>query len=296
MAQSNSFNSKATSLGSGILQVARMTATSVIAITAVLVLAGIALGLTGCSKEKSNKSSVSSSQPNAGQEVSKPQTESSTQPATSQPVAKKRTSTPKRASTLTYSSNTYGVSFRFPSQYELSTPGNADVKSTLSEDVPKNFAQPGGVTVATIELPSGSATSFFNVSANKGVTSEQCEQFSIPSPSDLAGNSPVDENDESIPSKTNIHGVEFTKVENATEQEDVKYYHHFEPGSGGMDGTCYEFALGVEQSRVSSKTLDYQELFNKLERVMATVKIKSNEDSTVTATVPNHEQSGTSPQ
>lgn len=150
--------------------------------------------------------------------------------------------------------------------------------------------------MATVDLAGGPATSFFSVGANKGVNSEQCSQFSIPSPSEVAGASPVDESDSSIPSKTSIHGVEFTKVENATEQEDVKYYHHFEPGSDGVSGTCYEFALGVEQSRVSSKTLDYSELFDKLERVMATVEIKPHEPATVTATVPVREPSTTDPQ
>lgn len=295
MAQFNTSNSKAKSLSSGISQVARTTITSIMAITAVLVLAGAVLGLSGCSKEKSKNNSVSSNQTSSGSEASNSQIASSAQPAvTNQPVATKK-KTPKRASTLTYSSSVYGISFRFPSQYQLNTPGKENEKSELSEDVPNNFAQPGGVQVATIELPGESATSFFSVSANKGVTSEQCEQFSIPAPSDLADQSPVDENDGSLPSKTTIHGVEFTKVENASEQEDIKYYHHFEPGTLGNDGTCYEFALGVEQSQVSSKTLDYPQLFDKLERVMATVKIKPHED-TETATVPGREQSGTSPQ
>jgi hypothetical protein len=152
------------------------------------------------------------------------------------------------------------------------------------------------VTVATIEMPSDSATSFFSVSANPGVTSAECEQFATPTPADIAGNSPVDESDGSLPSKTSIHGVEFTKVENASEEEDVKYYHHFEPRVDGTVGTCYEFAMGVEQEHVSSKTLDYPQLFDKLERVMATVKIKSQETPTVTATVPGREGNGTSPQ
>lgn len=243
MAQFNSSNSKTASLSSGILEVARTMMSSVISITAILVLAGIALGLAGCSGDKKKNSSVSSNQTSS--QLPSPQTVASAQPAvTSQTVEKKKKPTPKRASTLIFSSDSYGLSFRFPSQYELSTPGKENAKSLLAEDVPSNFAQPGGVTVATIEQPTGSATSFFSVSANKGLTSDQCEQFSIPSPSDLVGSSPVDENDGSIPSKTSIHGVEFTKVENATEEEDVKYYHHFEPGSAGNDGTCYEFALG----------------------------------------------------
>lgn len=292
MEKFNSCDTKAKTIGAGMTQVARTMVTSTMALTVILVLAGIAMGLSGCSKEKSKQSSVNSTQTTPSPVASTTSSVSSTELV----VAKKKKAAVTRSSAFTYSSNTYGVSFRFPRQYELTTPGSGGTKSELTEEVPKNFAQPGGVTVATIDLAGGPATSFFSVSANKSLNSEECSQFSTPSPSDIAGTSPVDESDSSIPSKTSIHGVAYTKVENATEEEDVKYYHHFEPGSDGVSGTCYEFALGVEQSRVSSKTLDYSEQFDKLDRVMASVEIKPHESSTVTATVPVHEPSVTSPQ
>lgn len=283
MAQLNSSNSKTTSFSAGMAQVMGTMAKSVIAITAVLVLAGIVFGLTGCSKEKGKDPAVNSVQNHSGPAVSMLPSAGSIEPT---PIKKRRTT--KRPATLTYISSTYGVSFRFPGQYELTTPGDG-AKSELPEEVPSNFVQAGGVPVATIELPGGSATSFFSVSANKSLTSLECEQFATPAPSELPNNSPVDESDGSIPARTTLHGMEFTKVENASEQEDVKYYHHFEPGTGGIGGTCFEFAMGVEQSRVSSKNLDYPALFDNLERVMATVTIKPEETPTATATVPTHD-------
>jgi len=51
----------------------------------------------------------------------------------------------------------------------------------------------------------------------------------------------------------------------------------------------------VEDLHVSSKTFDQPELFDKLDRIMETVKIKSQEPA-VAATVPARETSGTSPQ
>lgn len=293
MAHMKSFNSKEVTHVRGILHVMRTVITSIITVTAVLVMVGIAVGLTGCSsKGKSQNTSANSSQTTHDPVVaSVPQTAT-----TEEAVTKKVKSVVKRPSTLTYSSSSYGVSFRFPREYQLTTPGGDMDKSTLVGEVPRNFVQPGGETIATIELPANSATSFFSVSASKGLTSNECAQFALPEPSDPAGNSPVDESDGSIPSKTSIHGVQFSKVENASELEDVKYYHHFEPSADGVGGTCYEFAMGVEQWRVSSSTLDYSELFGKLERVMATVKMKSQEAPTVTATVPGHDGSGTSPQ
>jgi hypothetical protein len=290
MTELKSFESKPMSRGLGVLQLMRTMGMSVVTITAVLVLAGIALGLTGCTEEKSKNISANSGQSSHDPAVSIPPQARVAEPV----VAKKKKSVVRRPSVITYTSSAYGVSFRFPGQYELTTPGNDDQKSALAETVPSNFVQPGGFTVATIELPSGSATSFFSVSANKSLSSRECAQFAIPEASGVASNYPVDESDGSIPSKTNIHGVEYSKVENASEQEDIKYYHHFEPGRDGTGGTCYEFAMGVEESRVSSKALDYPDLFDKLERVMATVTIKSQETSTVTATAPAHEPSGTS--
>jgi hypothetical protein len=280
MAEFNSSQLKATFLRTGILQVARTLVASVLAITAILVLAGIVLGLTGCSKEKSEESSINSKPAEPRPAAANPP------PAKVNEARTTRRRRPvKSAPTLTYSNSIYGLSFRFPSQYELTTPATNNEKSSLAEDVPKNFTLPGGVTVATLELPRGSATSFFSVSANKGLSSAECEQFSIPAPSDLAVHSPLNQHDTSIPSKTTIHGLDFTQVENASEQEDVKYYHHFEPTSAGIGGTCYEFALGVEQSRVSSRTLSDPALLAKLEGVLATVEIRSAEGSRVAASV-----------
>lgn len=293
MSQFNSSHTKATSFGDGMLQVMRTMATSVATITAVLVLAGIVFGLTGCSKDKDqNKNeNISASQAIPTPTISLPAPVNVAKPV----VAKKRRTANKRPSTVTYISSAYGVSFQFPGQYDLTTPGTGD-QSALAEHVPSNFVQPGGVPVATIELPGDWSTSFFSVSANKLLTSQECQQFAIPAQSDPAGNLSVDGNDSSIPSKTSIHGLEFTKVENASEQEDVQYYHHFEPGSDGSSGTCYEFAMGVEQGHVSSKTLNYPELFDKLEKVMATVQIKPEEGSTAAVTLPGHEASGTTSQ
>ncbi|HEY6352633.1 MAG TPA: hypothetical protein VI636_24820 [Candidatus Angelobacter sp.] len=294
MAQLQSFNSKSTTHSFGAFQLLRQLGASVLAITTLLVLIGILISLTGCTQAKGNGDKVasSSSQTNQGQVAVHPPV---TVPEKAAVTAKKKPVV-RRARTVAYTSSTYGISFRFPGEFDLTTPAQDGTTSNLPESVPTNFVQPGGVTLATIEMPSGASTSFFNVSANKALTAQQCRQFAVPDPSDVAGNSPVDSNDGSIPSKTSIHDVEFSKVENATEQEDVKYYHHFEPNHDGSGGTCYEFAMGVEEGRVTSKTLDYSDLFDKLDRIMATVKINSESSSAAAATAPAAQPSGLSPQ
>ncbi|HEY6968620.1 MAG TPA: hypothetical protein VJA94_05425 [Candidatus Angelobacter sp.] len=281
--QTKSIHSNSRTLGSGVLEIMRSIGITVITITAVLVLVGTMLGLSGCSGDKGKK--VSSQAKQESSSIPKdPVTTTSAVTTTDKPaVTAKKKSVNRRARTVAYSSSTYGVSFRFPSEFNLIT-SRDDEQSIFPEPVPTNFVQPGGVTMATLELPGTGSSSFFNVSAHKGLSYQQCQQFSVPDPSDMAGNSPVDSHDGSMPSKTSIHGVDFSRVENSTEQEDVKYYHHFEPASDGTSGTCYEFALGVEDSHVSAKTFEQPEVFDKLERIMATVKIK--QEPSMTATVP----------
>lgn len=263
----------------------------------------VVFGLYGCSKEKSRNigvstSTQSSSQGTQGSTGSTSPATTSTSTSAEAVTPKKKKATPKRLPTVSYNDDGSGVSFRYPRKYSLMTPAKAELNSKLLEKVPLNFAQPGGITVATIEQPGSSSTSFFNVSVNKGVTSEQCEQFAVPSPADLAGNAPVDDSDESIPSKDSINGLEFMKVENATEQDEIKYFHHFEPGHDAAGGTCYEFAMGIEDAPDSNSTwVDHLEMFDKLERILSTVKIKSQEIPSVAADVPStHESSTPNPQ
>lgn len=293
MAQLKSIHSENTSPSFGVFQILRQLGASLLAITVLLVLVGTMIGLSGCGNAKSSSNQVASSSQSKQPEVAvNPPVTTPEKPVV---VAKKK-AVVRRARTVAYSSSVYGVSFRFPGEYNLTTPGQDDQTSTLAEGVPTNFVQPGGVTLATIELPGGPSTSFFSVSANKMLTSQECQQFAVPDPADIAGNSPVDSSDSSIPSKTSIHDVQFSKVENATEQEDVKYYHHFEPNHDGSGGTCYEFAMGVEQGHVTSKALDYSELFDRLDRIMDTVKIKSESSPAVATTVPGQQSGGLSPQ
>ena len=73
-----------------------------------------------------------------------------------------------------------------------------------------------------------------------------------------------------------IGAVEFSEVENsttaATRQTNAKYYHAF------SNGACYEFALGLgtetDGSAKGIKPVDRQEVFAKLEKILATVKLQ----------------------
>jgi len=254
------------------------------AATAVLALM-VVLDFNGCSKANKNAQVNPTNQNVAG-----PNTASSTV-ATSQPgeqlekkveavIEKKKAI--KRASTSTYKNSTYGISFRYPKTYTMLTPEKDSKESAWPDPVAMNFAEPGGETLTTLVLPGTHASSYFKTSVNKGITAEQCSKFATtPEPTEATTNPTVDADDDSIvPVKANILGVEFAKAESVTEQSEARYYHHFE------NGACYEFALGVEDAPGTTKPVDHLQVFDKLERIMTTVKIKSDPVPVVAASEP----------
>ena len=283
MADLKSFN--ATPVNSSSTRRARMIGgAATAAATAVLALM-VVLDFNGCSKAGKN-AQVSPSTQN----VSGPNTASPTI-ATSQPVDQlekkveaviEKKKTIKRASTATYKNGTYGISFRYPKTYTMLTPEKDIKDSAWPDPVAMNFADPGGETLTTLVLPGTRASSYFKTSVNKSLTAEQCSKFaSVPEPTEASINPPVDADDDSIvPVKTNILGVEFAKTESVTDQSEARYYHHFE------NGACYEFALGVEDAPGTTKPVDHLQVFDKLERILTTVKIKSDPVPVVATSEP----------
>jgi hypothetical protein len=252
------------------------------AATAVLALM-VVLDFNGCSKSN-NKSAQA--QP-ASQSVQS----TGTPAVASQPVdqLEKKVDTViekkkaiKHASTATYKNSTYGISFRYPKTYTMLTPEKDSKESAWPDPVAMNFTEPGGETLTTLVLPGTRASSYFKASVNKGVTAEQCSKFATtPEPTEAVTNPPVDAEDDSIvPVKTNILGVGFAKAESVTEQSESRYYHHFE------NGACYEFALGVEDAPGTTKPVDHLQVFDKLERIMTTVKIKADPVPVVATSEP----------
>ena len=283
MADLKSFN--ATPVNSSSTRRARMIGgAATAAATAVLALM-VVLDFNGCSKASKN-AQVSPT----NQNVSGPNTASPTI-ATSQPVDQlekkveaviEKKKTIKRASTATYKNSTYGISFRYPKTYTMLTPEKDLKDSAWPDPVAMNFADAGGETLTTLVLPGTRASSYFKTSVNKGLTAEQCSKFaSVPEPAEASITPPVDADDDSIvPVKTNILGVEFAKTESFTDQSEARYYHHFE------NGACYEFALGVEDAPGTTKPVDHLQVFDKLERILTTVKIKSDPAPVVATSEP----------
>jgi hypothetical protein len=219
-----------------------------------------------------------SSKPVAVDQPLKPETPIST-PAVTTPapvkapvpvMAKPKT---RRAATLSYVNREYGISFSFPRNYRLKTQPKTNPESATQ----MNFVQPGGITLAAIEVPGNSypGTDFesgtINVSVNPGITSEACAQFAFPEPSTGTDTSPTKTD------QVKLGAIEFHELETSgrtmMKQADAKYYHMF------GNGVCYEFALGVgtdSDHNVEEITLvDRKEVFGQLEKILATVKLRT---------------------
>ena len=256
------------------------------AVAGLLMVTALLLSASGCSKAKNRNVTTSGQNPQnvSSQAVVSPvQSATSTAPAI--PAIKPKKPVKRLPSTVTYSDSAYGFSFQYPRKYVLKTGDKARLDSA-----PMDFAGPGGVTVATVELPGSSYigtdlySASFNVSVNKGLTAEQCEQFVMPEHSGTQSADGV-----ISPAKVSINGTEFEELEEAAEQIDTKYYHLFVPelpasANGVQDstagtGACYEFALNLQKAETEPEDkvtpVNRDEIFTKLEKILATVKIKS---------------------
>lgn len=271
MANQKSYN-LSPSVSSSPTKRARMIGNAITAAAAAVLVLTVILDFNGCSKEKKNTSASPAAQ---SQSVASPSPTPAVQATPLESkieamVAKKKAAI-KRASTATYKNATYGVSFRYPKTYTMLTPDKDSQGSAWPDPVTMNFVEDGGETLTTLVLPGTRASSYFKVSVNKNLNADQCGKFaSTPEQSEAVTTPPVDANDDSLtPEKTNVLGVDFSRAESVTDQSEARYYHHFE------NGACYEFALGVEDAPNTTKPVDHLQVFDRLERIMTTVKIKT---------------------
>lgn len=237
---------------------------------------------SGCSKEPSKTATIAippQTDQTPGPIVTMPATP--TDATASQPPAKKK-SRQRKLSAATYTNPDYGVSFRYPKYDSLKEGDEASMELGALGPLEMNFVQPGGTTISTVELPrkfyagTDFHSAFFNVSVNPKLTADECQQFAFPKTADLQA-------DPITPSKTRVGATEFRTMEGFAEEEndaaDVKFYHVFQNGS------CYEFALGLEtvaesiadETNPTVKPVNRNEVFRQLNWMLSTVKIQPAE-------------------
>jgi hypothetical protein len=269
--------------------------TSTLVFAAALIICSVAVG---CSSEKPK--TASSTNPSAMTQPTPPAVSTpATVPATPavqaapKPIHKKIVR--KAPATVTYADKTSGVSFQYPRKYGLET-GDAANELVSSDPIPMDFVQPGGVALAAVSVPESAypnsdlASAYFNVSVNKTLTAEQCGEFSVPqanpaTPADPTVQPTVQATAQL--SKLMIGDMELqstkTLASQGTREEASKYYHVFE------NGACYEFALRVATTGVETeggKHVDREQVFQRLEKILATVKITPAAAPEVTASAP----------
>jgi|SRR5580704_9606885 hypothetical protein len=270
--------------------------TSPLIFAALLIVCSVAVG---CSSEKpkpvSSETPVAQTMP-PGTTSSTPVPGTPVQPAAAKPVHSRIVH--RAPATLAYADRTSGVSFQYPRKYALKT-GDAARELLSSGPIPMDFVQPGGIALAAVSLPdstypnSALASAFFNVSVNKTLTADQCGEFSVPQPDPALPADPAVQATAQLATppisklpigKLMIGDMELQSSEttggggettNGPREEAAKYYHVF------RNGACYEFALQVATTESNSlpttestiKPVNRDEVFKRLEKILATAKI-----------------------
>lgn len=183
----------------------------------------------------------------------------------------------RRPATVTYNDSSSGVQFDYPRRYAIET-GDAASSLIASTPLPMDFIQPGGTAIAAVELPESSyqntdfSSGFFSVSVHKGLTADQCGEFSIPEKKPNASDASDDGSPVFMLGDMEMKAAEAVAGEGA-QQSDSKYFHLFQ------NGACYEFALNVTTASPATdgqmKHVDRDQVFNRLEKIMATLKINA---------------------
>jgi hypothetical protein len=153
---------------------------SALVFAAVLIICSIAVG---CSSDKPKPLTINNPLPAAETQPqpvpAMPVAQTDNKPAPKKPVVR------KRPATVNYADKTNGVTFEYPRRYAIET-GDAATQLILSNPIPMNFVQPGGVALAAVELPETNyvntdfSSAFFNVSVHKSLTADECGQFAVP--------------------------------------------------------------------------------------------------------------------
>lgn len=247
-----------------------------LALIACFAMLGLLLAVSACSKQSPKPALVG---------VSNPASSSVTPGATAVPVttqtvaalpAPAKKTPKKRPANVTYSDANSGVSFLYPRKFALISGDKAQpqLAAVSVNDVPMNFVQPGGVVVATVAVPGGSypgtdfESAFFNVNVNRNLSKQECERFSFVDTRNADGE-PVDAEKVTIGSTDMEMTSDFSAT--AIKQAETQYYHSYE------NGACYEYVLGLGTEGFATEGgiehVNRYEVFAKLEKILATVKI-----------------------
>ncbi len=258
-----------------------------IAMIAGFVILGILIALSACSKQAPKPALVGISSPDTQTSTASAPPAPTATPAPTAPVAKKKTHKKRPAAIVTYSDPKTGVSFRYPRKYELASGDKIQPAIDGLGPVPMNFVQPGGASVAMVAVPPTTypgtdfTTAFFHVNVNRSLSEKECSEFAFVDASNADGE-PIDAEKLRVGSTYKEKTSNFAG--NAMKQGETQYYHRYE------EGACYEFVLGLGTGGYGTEegveAVNHDEVFGKLEKILASVKIQAVERDQVVAKTP----------
>jgi hypothetical protein len=280
---------------------------AVIAPFAALLITALVLGTAGCGKNKTNNQSASQPVPQSVSNQNLAETASSTIPvAVNQPETGKKNwvkGPVRRASVRSFKDADSGISFLYPRKAVLKAGEKAEKDSTSQDRLPMSYVAPGGSTLASVELPSNNKDQLgdlFLLSVNDELTADQCSQF--PADSKIGSKeSSTDGSSSQQPVstpglKTSFRGVEYSELDKQNDQSMIRYYHRFIPGTSADKGVCYEVGMLVnaqpKQDPDNTATSEHKDVFTKLEKILASVKIESrkSDEAAETATSDSNKE------
>jgi hypothetical protein len=246
---------------------------------------GLLLAVSACSKQSPKPALVGVSSPTSSSATPAAAATPATTPTAAASPAPAKKTPKKRPANVTYSDANSGVSFLYPRKSALTSGDKAQPQLAGMGDVPMNFVQPGGVAVATVALPGGSypgtdfESAFFNVNVNRSVSEQECAHFAFVDTRNADGE-PVDAE------KVKIGSTDMEMTSNFSAsviaQAETQYYHSYE------NGACYEYVLGLGTEGFATEGgiehVNRDEVFAKLEKILATVKINPVEQEHVAET------------
>ena len=236
---------------------------------------GLLLAVCACSKESAKPALVGVSSPTPASITPTGSVAEAAAPTASALPTSAKKMAKKRPANVTYSDANSGVSFLYQRKFALATGDKGQPQLAAVGDVPMNFVQPGGVAVATVSVP-GSLyrgtdfeSAFFNVNVNRNVSEEQCGHFAFVDTSDADGEA-VDAE------RVKVGSIEMEMTSgfsaNIMKQAETQYYHAYE------NGACYEYVLGLGTEGFATeggiRHVDRDEVFARLEKILATVKVE----------------------
>jgi hypothetical protein len=258
-----------------------------IAMIAGFVILGILIALSACSKQSPKPALVGISSPDTQTSTAAAAPTPMATPAPAVPVAKKKTRKKRPAAIVTYSDPKTGVSFSYPRKYELASGDKIQPAIEGLGPVPMNFVQPGGASVAMVAVPPTTypgtdfTTAFFHVNVNRSLSEKECSEFAFVDASNADGE-PIDAE------QLRVGSTDMEKTSNfagdAIKQGETQYYHRYE------NGACYEFVLGLGTAGYGTEDgvepVNPDDVFAKLEKILASVKIQPVEQEQVVAKTP----------